>query len=159
MTAIDPDDFIDLARADPLSPAEGRAAWDRAYAALETALAQAGPAAELFVVFGIQAGGKSTWVRDAGRTAPDHTVFFSGPLPSRGHRERVLGIARRAACAVTAVWITAPLDEALRRNARRRGLARVPDHVIHHVHERLEAPSRDEGFDRILVVDGSAGPA
>ena len=86
--AIDPDDFFDFARDEPVTREEGRAAWDAAYAALEARLASLGPRAQLYVVFGLQAGGKSSWVCDQLAMAGDETVFFSGPLPSRAHRAR-----------------------------------------------------------------------
>ena len=149
--AFDPDRFIDFARAGPVSRDEGRDAWERAYAALERRLAAPGPRAVVHVVFGLQAGGKSTWVRERLATAGDDAVFFAGPLPSRAHRRRALDLARRHGCRAIAVWIRVPLDEALRRNALRRGRARVPDEVIRHVHASLEPPSLDEGFAEIVV--------
>jgi predicted kinase len=154
--AIDPDDFLDLCRLEPISQEEGKAAWEKAYAALETALADTGSHGELFVVVGIQAGGKSTWVKKMLLTAGERKVFFSGPLPSRKHRKRVIDIARRAGCRVVAVWVQTPLLEALKRNAARQGLTRVPEHVIHHVHECLEVPSLGEGFHEVLVISGLA---
>jgi hypothetical protein len=150
--ALDPDQFLDLAGSTPPTREEGRAAWDQAYAALAAALAQRGAAARLFLVFGLQGGGKSHWVGQQLAAAAPSDVFFSGPLPSRRHRARALGIARAAGCPVTAVWIDAPLALALQRNAARSGLARVPEDVIQHVHESLEPPAADEGFAEIVRV-------
>ncbi|WP_263772098.1 hypothetical protein [Propionivibrio soli] len=154
-TTIDPDQFLDLSRTAPFSREEGLAAWEAAYAALDQRLSVLGERAQLFVVFGVQAGGKSTWVRHRIPSASDHTVFFSGPLPSRRHRHRVLAIAGRYCCSVTAVWVKVPLGLALERNAQRKGLARVPESIIAHVYSNLEPATLDEGFHEVIVVDGA----
>jgi hypothetical protein len=135
--AIDPDHFLDLSRTEPFSREEGRSAWERAYAALERELALPRTQAKLFVVFGLQAGGKSTWVQRQLATAGANCVFFSGPLPSVAHRRRALELSARFGARAVAVWINAPLEVALARNAQRSGLARIPENVIHHVHESL----------------------
>lgn len=153
--AIDPDDYLDFARDAPVTREEGRAAWEAAYAALEERLAVLGARARLFVVFGLQAGGKSTWVRERLAAAGDDDVYFAGPLPSRAHRARALALARDVGCDVTAVWVRVSLEVALARNAQRTGRRRVPDDVIRHVHASLEAPTRDEGFADIVVVDAT----
>ena len=151
-TAIDPDHFLDLARSEPFTREEGLAAWEQAYAKLEHRLSSLGARAELFVVFGLQAGGKSTWVEHTAAFANDRSVFFSGPLPSRKHRQRALALAKRFGCRVVAVWVRVSLEVALQRNAKRMGLARVPESVIHHVHESLEPPDLEEGFHEVIVV-------
>ena len=72
-TAIDADQFLDCLAPSPSPAMKGLAAWEQAYAALEQTLSWLGPQAELFVVFGVQAG-KSTWVRDKLPTASSSAV-------------------------------------------------------------------------------------
>lgn len=150
--SVDPDQFLDLSREAPFCRAEGIEAWEKAYAALESHLRVLGSGATLFVVFGLQASGKSTWVRQQLALCRENAVFFSGPLPSRMHRARALAMARACGAKAIAVWVQVPVEVALARNAKRTGLARVPDEVIHHVHESLEPPAVAEGFAQILHV-------
>jgi len=155
--AIDPDDYLDLSRPEPFTREEVRAAWEQAYADLERALSSSPVRSRLFIVFGIQAGGKSAWVSSALAGAEAGDIFFSGPLPSRGHRARSVALGRHYGAHLVAVWICTPLDVCIARNAQRRGLARVADDVIRHVDESLEPPLPDEGFDEIIRVNGAAG--
>jgi hypothetical protein len=149
---IDPDHFLDLSGAVPVSRDDVRAAWEKAYALLERRLAELGSSATLYVVFGLQGAGKTAWVvRNAPRIGGD-SIFFSGPLPSRKHRERAMALAQAAGCRTVAVWINVPFELALARNAERNGLARIREETMRHVQENLEAPSHEEGFDEILEV-------
>lgn len=59
---INPDHFLDLDREQSISREEGMAAWEQAYARLGEALHALGKTATLYVVFGLQGGGKSTWI-------------------------------------------------------------------------------------------------
>lgn len=150
--SVDPDQFLDLTSETPFSREEGMQAWEQAYAALEACLRELGSSATVFVVCGVQAAGKSTWVRDRLASGPADAVYFCGPLPSRRHRARVLATAAAFGCQAIAVWIQVPLHVALARNAARGGLARVPEAVIHHVHESLEPPTNEEGFVQVIHV-------
>ena len=152
---IDPDQFLDFDRTTPFSREEGKAAWEMAYASLEHHLAALGHAGTLVIVFGLQASGKSAWVRQHATTAPEGYVYFSGPLPSRAHRRRALEIAQRHGCRAIGVWLKVPLDVALKRNRARTGLAQVPEEVVLHVHESFQPPLCEEGFDEVSVVEAA----
>lgn len=150
VSSFDPDQFLDLSRTEPISREEGLIAWEKAYAALGQRLSELGARAELYVVFGLQASGKSSWVNQRLAQTCESTLFFSGPLPSRCHRQRVLALAKGFGCRVIGIWVKVPLHVALQRNAERQGAARVPEHVIQHVYESLEPPALEEGFDEVL---------
>jgi predicted kinase len=149
---IDPDQFLDLSGASLVSREDVRAAWENAYALVERRLAQLGADGTFYLVFGLQGAGKSTWVANHAKTLPANAVYLSGPLPSRKHRERALGIAKRMGCRTVAVWINEPFDLALERNARRTGLARIKEEAMRHVYENLEPPSAEEGFHQLIEV-------
>lgn len=149
---INPDHFLDLDREQSISREEGMAAWEQAYARLGAALHALGESATLYVVFGLQGGGKSTWVAGNAPRLGDRAVFFDGPLPSRRHRQRALAIASEVGCRAVAVWVNTPLAVAQDRNATRSGLARIRDETLMHVYQSLEPPSLDEGFSEILEV-------
>ena len=149
---INPDHFLDLDREQSISREEGLAAWEQAYTRLGEALHALGGAATLYVVFGLQGGGKSTWVAGNAPHLGEQAVFFDGPLPSRRHRQRALAIASEVGCRAVAVWVNTPLAVARARNTSRRGLARIKDETLMHVFESLEPPSLDEGFSEIIEV-------
>jgi hypothetical protein len=152
---IDPDHFLDLSGAVALGREDVRAAWESAYALVEQRLAELGPTASFYLVFGLQGAGKSTWVHDASLTNSPNAVYLSGPLPSRKHRARALAIATRIGCRRVGVWVNQPFEVAADRNARRSGLARITDEAMRHVYENLQPPSLDEGFHEVIIVGAS----
>lgn len=46
-----------------------------------------------------------------------------------------------------------PLQTALEQNAKREGLARVPDKVVKEMYQKFQPPVLDEGFDKIYIVE------
>jgi predicted kinase len=149
---IDPDHFLDLSSASAVTRDDVRAAWEKAYSLLEQRLAELGATATLYIVFGIQGGGKTTWVAGNATLCGQNTIFFSGPLPSRKHRERALALAKTARCRAVAVWINTTFEVAMERNSKRSGLARIREEAIRHVYENLEPPSIEEGFNELIEV-------
>lgn len=53
-------------------------------------------------------------------------------------------------CRKVLVVMDTPVDECLRRNAKRS--FHLPDTVIHHLSKSYEAPTLDEGWDEIVYV-------
>jgi hypothetical protein len=156
---IDPDQFLDLSGAVPVGKEDVRAAWDRAYALVESCLVELGPTCNFYIVFGLQGAGKSTWVARQSKRLPPNAVYLSGPLPSRKHRERALAIAKRVGCHTVAVWINEPFEIAFERNSRRTGLARIKEEAMRHVHESLEPPTLEEGFHQVIEFCASRSEA
>lgn len=148
---VSPDHYLHLEVAQEVTRAQVAQAWEDAYAELKQKLLDAGQGATLYVVFGLQGAGKSTWVARHALGAP-HAIFLDGPLPSRRHRQRALRIAAELGCPAVAVWINTPLELAMARNASRRGLACIQTEAILHVFEHLEPPTREEGFSDIIEV-------
>lgn len=149
---LGPDHYLDLAKATAVSKKDVAVAWECAYDDLRRELASRGRDGILYVVFGLQGAGKTSWIERHAPGLGPHAVFFDGPLPSRRHRARALSIAREFDCRTVAVWIDTPLDVALAHNARRPGLARIKAEAILHVLERLEPATRDEGFHEVLRI-------
>jgi predicted kinase len=79
---------------------------------------------------------------------------------SRYFRRSFLQIAREFGCAAEALYFDVPLEVCLERNRKRwSGLAGsaqdarvVPEDVLRRMARRLEPPTREEGFSRIVVV-------
>jgi predicted kinase len=69
---------------------------------------------------------------------------------TRMHRRPFLKLAARHGAEVEAVWFATPLEECLRRNAKRD--RRVPEDVVRAMAEGFEEPSEAEGFSRIVRV-------
>jgi hypothetical protein len=149
---VSPDHFLHLEEADSVTKEQVAQAWERAYDELRQKLLAAGLGAKLYVVFGLQGAGKSTWVAKNAPLMGNSAIFLDGPLPSRRHRSRALGIASEVGCQAVAVWVNTPLNVAKSRNATRRGLACIREEAILHVFEHLEPPSLEEGFTEVIEV-------
>jgi predicted kinase len=84
----------------------------------------------------LSAGARVTYVDATSITRRDRAPFFR--------------LARQFGCAVDAIFFDTPLDACLERNRRRP--RRVPEAAIRRMAARLEPPTQQEGFRRILVV-------
>jgi len=71
---------------------------------------------------------------------------------SPAERRPYIEMAGRYNCRVEAVFFDVPAAVCQRRNQRRRRV--VPDDVIDAMSERMVAPSKAEGFERVRVVRG-----
>jgi predicted kinase len=88
------------------------------------------------------------------------TTYIDATNLSRYLRRSFLQIAREFGCAAEALYFDVPLEVCLERNRKRgralAGSARdarvVPEDVLRRMARRLEPPTREEGFARIVVV-------
>jgi predicted kinase len=88
------------------------------------------------------------------------TTYIDATNLSRYFRRSFLQIAREFGCAAEALYFDVPLEVCLERNRKRgralAGSARdarvVPEDVLRRMARRLEPPTREEGFSRIMVV-------
>jgi predicted kinase len=88
------------------------------------------------------------------------TTYIDATNLSRYFRRSFLQIAREFGCAAEALYFDVPLEVCLDRNRKRgralAGSARdarvVPEDVLRRMARRLEPPTRDEGFSRIVLV-------
>jgi len=153
MIYINPDAFLGEPRV--WTPERSRVAWERCYAVLSSAVA--GRAVErLYIVFGVQGGGKTCWIKSASKhLIGDTAAVFDAALPAARHRSRAIEIANSKNIPVSAVWIDVPLGVALSRNQMRSADQRVPQEAIESVFSLLEAPSFSEGFSEMFRVDQS----
>ena len=91
------------------------------------------------------------------------TTYIDATNLSRFFRRPLLQIAREFGCAAEALYFDVPLEVCLERNRQRANLpadpardARVvPDDVLRRMARRVEPPTREEGFSRIVVVQAS----
>lgn len=72
--------------------------------------------------------------------------------PSVEERARYIEPARSAGFRVTGYYFNSTVSEALARNARRTGKARVPEKGIFGTRKRLQVPNLEEGFDELCYV-------
>lgn len=56
-------------------------------------------------------------------------------------------------CEIICYYFQSRIDEALLRNSKREGKARIPDAGIKAVHSKMVLPSYNEGFDKIYYVE------
>jgi predicted kinase len=88
------------------------------------------------------------------------TTYIDATNLTRFFRRPFLQIAREFGCAAEALYFDAPLEVCLERNRKRENLpagpvrdARVvPEDVLRRMARRVEPPTREEGFSRIVVV-------
>ena len=89
-----------------------------------------------------------------------HTTYIDATNLNRYFRRSFLQIAREFGCAAEALYFDVPLEVCLERNRKRgralAGSARdarvVPEDVLRRMARRLEPPTGEEGFARIVVV-------
>jgi predicted kinase len=92
------------------------------------------------------------------------TTYIDATNLSRYLRRSFLQIAREFGCAAEALYFDAPLEVCLERNRKRgsvlggadRDARVVPEDVLRRMARRLEPPTREEGFSRIVVVRTAA---
>ncbi len=78
------------------------------------------------------------------------TTYVDATNLTRRGRRPYFQIARSYGCLVDALFFQVPVEECLRRNRRRR--RRVPEPAILRLARKLQAPSLEEGFRRIVVI-------
>lgn len=134
------------------------------------------PPPEAVLLIGVQATGKSSFVRarlfdthlrinlDMLRTRHREQLILDSCLaagqpfvvdntnPTRAERARYIEPARAAGFTVTGFYFQSAVRDALRRNAARNPAQRVPELAVRGTHARLELPERSEGFDRLYYV-------
>ncbi len=72
--------------------------------------------------------------------------------PSVEERARYIEAARSGGFHVVGYYFRSQVREALSRNSRRTGRARIPEKGILGTYKRLRMPSLEEGFDRLYYV-------
>ncbi len=87
------------------------------------------------------------------------SVVVDNTSPAVADRAEIISIARELGARVIGYHFTASTREAVGRNRRREGAARVPDVAIFTKAKRMVTPTRDEGFHELYRVairgDGS----
>lgn len=89
-----------------------------------------------------------------------HATYIDATNLSRSLRRPFLQIAREFGCVAEALYFDVPLEVCLARNRKRASVldrsareARiVPEDVLRRMARRIEPPTREEGFSRIVVV-------
>ncbi|MNR90292.1 Acetyltransferase (GNAT) family protein [compost metagenome] len=149
---INPDHYLQTKHGRVYTPERSKLAWEQAYAALDAELSKR--PRQLYIVCGVQAAGKTSWIRQHSELLAD-AVVFDAALPARQHRVRALALAQTHGVAATAVWLDSSLELALTRNANRAEDERVPPAAIRSVFGMLEVPSHAEGFVEIVHIDSN----
>lgn len=131
---------------------------------------------EAVIFVGIQASGKSSFYRerffdthvrinlDMLRTRHRERIFVRACVEARQpfvvdntnptieERSRYIEPARASGFRVVGYYFVATVGEALVRNARRTGKARIPERGIFGTRKRLQVPSLEEGFDELRRI-------
>jgi predicted kinase len=135
---------------------------------------------ELAILIGIPACGKSTFYRE--RLAATHALVSKDAFPNNRNRDRrqrqlveealdagrsaavdnnnptraeraaLIAMARERGLRTVGYYFESRVSDALARNERREGRARVPDVAIYSMAKALERPALDEGFAALFHV-------
>jgi predicted kinase len=136
--------------------------------------------AELVVLVGLQASGKTTFFRHRfagshvhvskdcfpnarnrerrqnrlleGALRAGRSVVLDNTNPSRESRAAAIAIARSFGAEVVGFYFESRLALSAERNSRRIGVAKVPDVALRATAARLEIPRWDEGFAALWYV-------
>ena len=128
-----------------------------------------------YIMMGIQGSGKSTFcakflpdvtrinldalhtrnkesllIADCQSKGVDYVVDNTNP--TREDRARYIPAAKNAGYHVVGYFMQSRLQECIRRNDLREGKARTPSKAIAMTSNKLEMPSRSEGFDELYFV-------
>lgn len=95
------------------------------------------------------------------------TSYIDATNLTRYFRRPFISIAREFGCDAVALYFDVPLEVCLERNRKRenspagplRNARVVPEEAIRRMARRLESPTREEGFSRVIVVRAVVGPA
>ncbi|HEX6086892.1 MAG TPA: ATP-binding protein [Thermoanaerobaculia bacterium] len=135
---------------------------------------------ELIIFVGLQAAGKSTYYhanlaathvhvskdlmknarsRDATQQrmidealAAGRSVVVDNTNPTPDVRAQLIAQGRRHGARVVAYFFETTVKDAVVRNRRREGKARVPDVAIFVAAKKLKPPTLEEGFDEVRVI-------
>ena len=138
---------------------------------------------EAVILIGIQGAGKSTFCRerlfhthvrinmDMLQSRHRETLLLTAclnarqafvvdnPNPTREVRARYIAAARSAGFKVVGYYFESVVQDALLRNELRGRGHRVPDRGVVGTAEKMQVPSRSEGFDRLHYVSLAPAPA
>lgn len=84
--------------------------------------------------------------------AGGRSVVVDNTNPTAADRAAVIACARRHGARVIGYFFDVSTREAVARNRRREGRARVPDVAIFTTAKRMVPPTADEGFDELYRV-------
>jgi predicted kinase len=125
--------------------------------------------AECVILIGLPASGKTTFygqrfAASHAHVSMDRTAELTRALdanrpvvvdntnPTIAVRAPLIRLARARGAQIIGYYFEATTREAVARNSRRTGRARIPDVGIFATAKRLQPPSRAEGFDRLYRV-------
>jgi predicted kinase len=133
-------------------------------------------AMEAVILVGVQGAGKSTFYRErffdthvrinldmlgtrkreqlllAACLDAGQSFVVDNTNPQASDRARYIAMARAKGFRVIAYFFDVPLRDAMHRNNQRKLQKKIPPVAVAGTHKKLEAPSKNEGFDQIFAV-------
>lgn len=149
---INPDNYLETSTGRVWTTERNIAAWSQAYSDFESSLKLMDMNVIVYIVFGVQGSGKTTWIDEFKSKLNKPTVFFDAAMPAIAHRKKVITIAKKYSKNIIAVWLNVTIETALERNAQRVKDKMVSKSAIKSVYSQLEPPSIEEGFTELIVL-------
>lgn len=79
-------------------------------------------------------------------------IVIDNTNPTKEDRQRYIPMLRAAGYRIKGYFFESRVQDSIRRNAQRTGKARVPNAAIAATSNKLELPSKDEGFDELYFI-------
>lgn len=96
--------------------------------------------------------------RNKERIAIEEAIFYGRNIvidntnPTKEDRQRYIPTFRAAGYRIEGYFFESRVQDCIRRNAQRTGKARVPNAAIAATSNKLELPSKEEGFDSLYFI-------
>lgn len=89
----------------------------------------------------------------------EYVIADATHLSVKARRRLFSNISIPSGTRIVGVWIETSVDTALRQNAARTGLARVPEDVIRRMFKTKVSPRKEEPFDEVIFISRDSNVA
>lgn len=149
---INPDHYLETDSGRVFTSERNQIAWAKCFHDFENEVINNASVQIVYVLIGCQAAGKSTWADKKIKEEP-YNIVFDAILVKKIERAPILDIAAQKNLQCIAVLFKTDLAICLERNAQRTIDKMVDEQALKNVFAAIEAPSLDEGFTNIIVIE------
>lgn len=149
---INPDHYLETDSGRVFTSERNQIAWAKCFHDFENEVINNSSVQIVYVLIGCQASGKSTWADKKIKEEP-YNIVFDAILVKKVERESILRIATQKNLQCIAVLFKTDLAICLERNAKRTIDKIVNQQALKNVFAAIEAPSLEEGFTNIIVLE------
>lgn len=149
---INPDHYLETVSGRVFTAKRNQIAWAKCFDDFEKEVINNSSVQIVYVLIGCQAAGKSTWADKKIKEEP-YNIVFDAILVKKVERAPIIDIAAQKNLQCIAVLFKTDLAICLERNGQRTIDKMVDEQALKNVFAAIEAPSLDEGFTNIIVIE------